>query len=391
MTDLLHSIQVSIANDSIADIADLAHTDGCAVLDAVADFLARFIAYPSEHARYAHALWLAHTWRMDEWESTPRLAFMSPEKGSGKTRSLEVSEHLVPRAVRVSQATAGYVLAKVSQDPPPTLFYDEIDTVYGQKARGNEDLRAILNAGHRRDATAGRGLWGPDGLTGQEYRAYCAVALAGLGGLPDTVADRAIVIAMKKRKQTERVEQWRGRLHISEAKELGEHLGHWMQTADFCWPEQMPVQDRAADVWEALVMVADAAGGHWPSTARMAAVALSSSDEGRSSQGVALLRDLQIVFDDKDKMRTEEVLRGLCSLPESPWLHFHCHGNPITDRDLSRLLKPYGIRSKDVWVDDRSAKGYNADDLRDAWDRYVPPSVIREVREVREGLDGTGD
>ena len=211
-------------DSSLADLADLAHMDGCTVLDGVADFLARFIAYPSEHARYAHALWLAHTWRMDKWESTPRLAFMSPEKGSGKTRALEVSEHLVPRAVRVSQATTGYVLAKVSQDPPPTLFYDEIDTVYGQKARGNEDLRAVLNAGHRRGATAGRGLWGPDGLTGQDYAAYCAVALAGLGGLPDTIADRAVVISMKKRKHTERVEQWRGRLHGDEAKELGERL-----------------------------------------------------------------------------------------------------------------------------------------------------------------------
>jgi len=154
---------VTASTGCLADIADLADVEGCAVLDAVADFLARFIAYPSEHARYAHALWLAHTWRMDEWDSTPRLAFMSPEKGSGKTRSLEVSEHLVPRAVRVSQATAGYVLAKVSQEPPPTLFYDEIDTVYGQNARGNEDLRAVLNAGHRRGATASRGSWGPDG------------------------------------------------------------------------------------------------------------------------------------------------------------------------------------------------------------------------------------
>ena len=376
---------MTASTDCLADIADLADVEGCAVLDAVADFLARFIAYPSEHARYAHALWLAHTWRMDEWDSTPRLAFMSPEKGSGKTRSLEVSEHLVPRAVRVSQATTGYVLAKVSQEPPPTLFYDEIDTVYGQNARGNEDLRAVLNAGHRRGATAGRGSWGPDGLTGQDYPAYCAVALAGLGELPDTVADRAVVISMKKRKQTERLEPWRGRLHGSEAKELGERLSSWMQKAAFCWPEQMPVQDRAADVWEALVMVADAAGGHWPTAARMAAVVLSSSDEGKSSHGVVLLRDLQTVFSDRTKMSTQDILAGLCALPESRWSHFHGHGSAITDRGMSRLLRPYGIRSKDVWVGDRSAKGYTADDLRDAWERYVHPSTIREDREVREG------
>jgi hypothetical protein len=379
---------VTALNSSLTDLADLADMEGCAVLDAVDDFLTRFIAYPNNHARHAHALWLAHTWRMDRWDSTPRLAFMSPEKGSGKTRALEVSEHLVPRGVRVSQATTGYILAKISEDPPPTLFYDEIDTVYGQKARGNEDLRAVLNAGHRRGATAGRGSWGNDGLTGQDYPAYCAVALAGLGELPDTIADRAVVIPMKKRKRTERVEPWRGRVHGSEATLLGELLGSWMQEAVFSWPDDMPVEDRAADVWEALVMVADAAGGHWPTDARMAAIALSA-DESKCSLGVVLLRDLQTVFSGRDKMRTEEILDALCSLPESPWRHFHANGDAISDRDLSRLLRPYRIRSKDVWVEGRSAKGYTADDLRDAWERYVHPLTVREDREVRESLEGT--
>jgi len=30
-------------------------------LDLVERYLKRFIAYPSEHARVAHALWIAHT------------------------------------------------------------------------------------------------------------------------------------------------------------------------------------------------------------------------------------------------------------------------------------------------------------------------------------------
>jgi hypothetical protein len=34
--------------------------DGHVVLDAVEKFLGRFISYPSEHARVAHALWIAH-------------------------------------------------------------------------------------------------------------------------------------------------------------------------------------------------------------------------------------------------------------------------------------------------------------------------------------------
>ena len=194
---------------------------------------------------------------------------------------------------------------------------------------------------------------------------------------------------MKKRKHTERVEPWRGRLHGGEAKALGERLSSWMQKAVFCWPQEMPVQDRVADVWEALVMVADAAGGHWPATARRAAIILSSVDEGKRSHGTVLLRDLQIVFADRARMPTQDILAGLCGLPESRWQHFHGHGTAITDRDLSRLLRSYGVRSKDLWVGDRSVKGYTADDLRDAWERYAHPSIVREDREIRDGLGGT--
>lgn len=358
-------------NGGLADLADLAHVEGCTTLDAVDAFLARFIAYPNEHARHAHTLWLAHTWRMDEWDSTPRLAFMSPEKGSGKTRALEVSERLVPHSVRVSQATTGYILAKISEDPPPTLFYDEIDTVYGQKARGNEDLRAVLNAGHRRGAMAGRGNWGNDGLAGQEYPAYCAVALAGLGRLPETIADRAVIIRMKKRMRTECVEQFRPRLNGNEAKAIGDALGSWMRNAPLSWPHDMPVEDRAADVWEALIMVADAAGGRWPASARRAAVVLTS-DKPEASRGVQLLNDLREIFGTQEKLRSDNIVAALIELPDSPWGRFHADGKPLDFRDLARLLRQYDVRSRDIWVRGASAKGYTADDLQDAWERYLP-------------------
>lgn len=366
---------MTAVDDDLANLAAIAHIEGGAVLDAVADFLTRFVAYPNEYARYAHALWLAHTWRMDEWDSTPRLAFMSPEKGSGKTRALEVSEHLVPCSVRVSQATTGYILARISEDPPPTLFYDEIDTVFGQRARGNEDLRAVLNAGHRRGATAGRGNWGNDGLTGQEYPAYCPVAVAGLGKLPETIADRAVIIRMKKRKPAERVEPYRPRVNETESKALGGALGSWMKDISLSWPDNMPVEDRAADVGEALIMVADAAGGHWPATARAAAVVLTS-EKPEASQGIQLLSDLRKVFGTKDKLRSEDIIAALVELPESPWLRFHADGSQLDYRDLARLLREYDVRPRDVWIDAASAKGYAADDLHDAWERYVHPSAV---------------
>jgi hypothetical protein len=99
--------------------------------------------------------------------------------------------------------------------------------------------------------------------------------------------------------------------------------------------------------------------------------------------------DLRIIFGTNDKMRSEDIIGALKELPESPWRRFHADGSSLDYRDLAYLLREYDIRPRDVWIDGGSAKGYTADDLRDAWERYLHPSTVREVREVREGLDGT--
>ena len=65
-------------------------------LDLVESFLRRFVAYPSDHALAAHVLWIAHTHLIECADTTPRLAFMSAEKASGKTRALEVSGVIRP-------------------------------------------------------------------------------------------------------------------------------------------------------------------------------------------------------------------------------------------------------------------------------------------------------
>ena len=55
----------------------------------------------------------------------------------------------------------------------------------------------------------------------------------------------------------------------------------------------MPVEDRAADTWEPLIAVADAAGGHWPDTARTAVLTMTGGNESPAqvSLKVRLLMD----------------------------------------------------------------------------------------------------
>lgn len=369
-------------DDEVRDMYADEHPDGADTLDAIEGFLARFVAYPSQHARIAHTLWIAHTWLMDAWESTPRIAFLSPEPGSGKSRALEVTEPLVPRPVHAVNTTPAYLFRKVSDEAgPPTILYDEVDTVFGPKAKDNEDIRGMLNAGHRKGATAGRCVVRGKVVETEELPAYCAVALAGLDDLPDTIMSRSVVVRMRRRAPGEIVEPWRLRINGPDANRLRQRIEAWTATVagrldggDF-WPD-MPegINDRDADVWEALLAVADLAGGCWPERARGAAVALvAASKERAPSIGVLLLRDIREVFTNLgvDRLTTEQLLHGLNQMDESPWPTIR-RGEQLDGRGLSQRLAKYNIGSK-LHAGERGLRGYVVAQFTDAWSRYLPP------------------
>ena len=205
--------------------------NGAALLDEIELFLSRFIAYPSEAARVAHTLWIVHTHRMDAWDSTPRIAFLSPEPGSGKSRALEITELLVPRPVHAVNTSSAYLFRKVDDAAgKPTILYDEIDTVFGPRAKENEDIRGMLNSGHRKGAKAGRCVVRGNVVGTEEFESYCAVALAGLDDLPDTIMSRSIVVRMRRRAPYETVEPFRVRLHQPRGRALRDALAKWTMT-----------------------------------------------------------------------------------------------------------------------------------------------------------------
>lgn len=350
------------------------------VLDQVEETLERFVAYPSEATRVAHTLWIAHTHLMDVWESTPRIAFLSPEPGSGKTRALEITEMLVPRPILSVNVTPSYLFRKVSdEDGAPTLLYDEIDTVFGPKARENEDIRALLNSGHRRGAMVGRSVVRGKTVTTEELPAYCALALAGIGELPDTILTRSIVVRMRRRKPGEHVTPYRRRVHGPDGDKLHIRLAEWCEDiadkVDNVWPD-IPdgIEDRDADLWEPLLTIADAAGGTWPERARVSAVTLVTEAKGSTpSLGIRLLADVRDLFGESDHMFTSDLVRELNNLEEAPWGDLY--GRELNARGLAQRLRKYDISSKTVRVGEDTAKGYAREDLWDAWDRYLPPIV----------------
>lgn len=352
--------------------------DGPELLDALEAFLARFIVYPSEAARIAHTLWVAHTWAMDCWESTPRIAFLSPEPGSGKSRALEVTEPLVPRPVHAVNTTPAYLFRKVSDDAgPPTILYDEVDTLFGPRAKDNEDIRGMLNAGHRKGAVAGRCVVKGKLVMTEELPAYCAVALAGLDDLPDTLMTRSVVIRMRRRAPDEQVQPWRHRVNAGEAHALASALERWVDKVwddlDGRWPTFPDgITDRPADVWEPLLSVAEVAGGDWPERANVSAVTLvTDSLAATPSLGITLLRDLAAIFAvaESDKLPTETLLTELVKVDDSPWADLR--GKALDARGLSRRLAKYGVKPKPLRDGAVVFKGYDLADLADAFNRYL--------------------
>jgi hypothetical protein len=351
--------------------------DGAAVLDEVLAFLRSYVAFGT-YAAVAVTLWVAHTHLADRFDSTPRLALESPEKQCGKTRVLELLVLLCAGAELLSDASAAYLFRRIDAGKI-TILLDEADVIWkrGKSDDSAEALRSVVNAGHRKGATVGRVVM--NGKTGTlvNFQVYAPAALAAIGTLPDTILDRAVVIHMRRRAPDERLRDYRARIAGGEGKALHDRLADWAaQVAGGIgedWPE-LPagVTDRPADVWEPLITIADLAGGHWPQRAREACLALvKSAREDTETVGTRLLADLRGIFGDTPAMPTEAILGKLRATAEAPWGDWY--GRPLSDRDLAKLLRPYGIKSLKVWVDGRSVRGYRREDFWDAWCSYLPP------------------
>lgn len=372
-------------------------SDPATLLDDVKAFLKRFIAFPSDHSATAVALWVLHTHVLEAFDSTPRLAFLSPEKGSGKTRALEVLELLVPDPMHASNLSAAAIFRQISAKPNTVLLADEADTYLGFKvAKDHEDLRGLVNAGHRRGASVYRCVGEPSKMQVQEFPAFCAVVLAGIGDLPDTIIDRSIVNRMRRRSPTEIVEPFRHRKARPQGEALRDRIALWgasvVESLKDVEPE-LPagIVDRPADVWEPLIVIADQAGPEWSNRARSACVELQKERQASDpSLGIQLLADVRRVFEetDTDRLFSKDLVDKLCDIEEAPWGDIR--GKAMDARGLARRLKPYQIHPHQIRIGDESLKGYETTDFYDAWKRYLLPPQNTETTETKATEQVTG-
>ncbi|WP_157254977.1 DUF3631 domain-containing protein [Nonomuraea typhae] len=348
--------------------------DGAALLDRLRGALTRYVILPSPEVTDAITLWIAASHAQTAMAHAPRLVIRGPEKRCGKSRLLDIVEATCHDPFITVNSTPPAVYRSIGADPP-TILVDEADTIFGPKADGNEDLRGLLNAGHQRNRPAKR--YNANANRVESIPTFAMAALAGIGAMPDTIEDRAVIVRMRRRAPGEKAAPYRIRRDRPPLRELAAALNQWLR-ADLTILEEaepaMPVEDRAADTWEPLVIIADHAGGTWPGRVRAAALALTAEadDNGTPSAGLRLLTDCRAAFGADTILPTATLLERLKANLESGWADYGPAG--LTAMKLGALLREYGIRSTTQRFPPPigQAKGYQRADFADAWARYCP-------------------
>lgn len=345
--------------------------DGVALLDDLAAVLRRYMIM-QERTIVAAVLWVVMTYCLDHVPVAVRLVVTSPTRECAKTRLLTLLWALARRALQASSITAAALFRAISAFKP-TLLLDEVDNA---RLTENDELRAILNSGHSRGSAFVLRIVGNHHVP-KYFTTWCAIALAGIGNLPDTLTSRAVIIQLQRKPRNVQVARLRENILFIELEDVRRRLARWATDHGPEIAHAVPtipdgIDGREADNWSVLVAIADAAGGRWPDRARQAAMAICGAQPDEP-QCIQVLADLRALFDERsaDQLTSDDVVTALNALEERGWAEAR-HGSGLSKNGLARLLKPFGIHSRNLRIGDRVAKGYTLGDCLETFARYLP-------------------
>jgi hypothetical protein len=345
------------------------------LLEEVRAFVSRFVVLPSDEARDLVALWVLHTHAFEAAWATPYLRIVSATPDSGKTLLMEILAEICRNGWHAVNPSVA-VLYRMVDKRQPTLLLDEMDNYPLDERR---DAVSVLNAGYKRGATVPRCNERGDL---NEFSVFCPKAYAGLDtrSIVPALLSRSITLRMEKKTADEHVEPWIAPLVADEAASLRERCELWaerhVEALTGHHPDLLGLTNRAAEVWWALLSIAEHAGRDWPARARGAVRALASGgdDTDERPEQVQLLLDIRDAFDGHETIFTKVLLAKLNALDESPW-GARRRGEGLDARGLSRMLRPFKIKPRPVRLGNEVARGYHHEQFEDAFARHLPEAL----------------
>lgn len=328
-------------------------------------------------AAIAASLWAIATHCHDAFRIFPLLTISSPVKRCGKTTLLDVLGSLVVRALPTSNITAAGIFRLIDLCKP-TVLIDEGDTFIG----GSEELRGIINAAHNKStATVVRVSGDGADMKPTSFSAWAPMCISMIKTPPETILDRSIVIPMRRK----RTDECPSRLPFDLKDinlELRRKAKRWAldnfdTIASTKVEIEAPINDRAQDNWQPVLAVAACLGEEWLDHARQSLVKLSAySFADEEDLESLLLQDIQEIFRAArvERMHGAELVSALKSMDIRPWSDQSC-SHFITQNRLARILRAFGVSSRQLLIDGKNLNGYDLDIFQDAFSRYIPESA----------------
>jgi putative DNA primase/helicase len=321
------------------------------------------------------ALWVLHTFLVNKFTVSPRLAVTSPTKGCGKTTILRFLNQVVRRPKRAGSISPS-ALFRVVEKYQPTVLLDETE----KYIENGSDLHALLNEGHCKGGTVLRVLG--DNLELREFLVFGPVAFARNGRLPDDLEQRSIIVEMQRRKRGEPLAELREDRCV-DLQQITRMCSRWADDygdgLDDIDPDMGDLLNRDADNWRPLFSLADLIGEDWPGRIREAAIVLTPRES--ESIGPMLLADIKTVFESKkaDRLWSEDLCEELALLEGRPWAEWKAHRRanpkPLTKNQLAKLLEAFHVIPRVVWIGTQSRRGYLLEHFREAFERYLDVGV----------------
>jgi|GEM_PF-1263193 len=324
-----------------------------AILDRIIAFVKRFVFLRTQSMYLLVALWIIATYLHGEFQYMGYLFIHSPEKGSGKTRLLEVLDKLVYESAGIDCAPTAAVLFRTAKGH--TQLLDECD---GWVDIGV--LKNILNAGFQKDGQTSRCEQERSGaVTVRKWPVYAPRAIAGIGRdiLSDTTQDRTFFVEMVRQTKEEQREKIRGRRFVSEAADLKKEIEQWVKTHRAAVAElyesmneaELPYlkdfRDRTIDVSEPLAVVLEIAYKDNPEMRERArldfseAIAAARQEKNNYAPHIKILKDLLAIMEGEELIEQPSVLAERLAVPNGT--------KPVfIELEISEALRHYGFPQK---------------------------------------------
>ena len=359
----------------------------------------------SDAAATALAVWVLHTYVFELRDTVAYVAIESPEKRCGKTTLLTVLGAMANKSLIASNVTVG-ALFRAIDTCQPTLLIDEADTFLA----GNSTMRGIINSGNtwrtayvlrlsraKQQSGSGHGTGSESGNPQsmvaaspvalplqtatdsglKRYSCWCPKVVAMIGQVPDTIADRSIVVHMT-RKLTSEICAPLAELNPADIKakcarfalDIGQNIAGSEKIRG------KDLNDRAADTFDPLYVIARLAGRGWEEKLHAAALAISPG-AGSKSTAAELLLDIYSIF--LSTGRKQIFTRELAEFLRNEEYNATCRvlkDSALDEYKISELLREYGIKPAPCRIGKLVSRGYRPEDFIEALKRYVPKADL---------------